>query len=138
MILLSIGTFLVALAFAGFAVCLAVLLNRVTKMLIHAGNAVEDIERHAEKLVTRVECTLVEADQTLSDIAVKLNAADPLFQSAGHISSSVEHVSTLLNEEAAKLADPAYLKQVDSYLRAAEWSEVASRLYRKWKVAEAN
>lgn len=138
MILLSIGTFLVALSFAGVAICLAIMLNQVSKTLDHTGDTIDDIERHAEKLMTRVEGTLIEADRAMDDIALKISAADPLFHSAEHISDTVKLATDALNVQAKRLAEPAYLNSIDSYIKAIEWSEVASRLYRKWKVADAS
>ena len=135
MVLLSIGTFLCALSFAFLAICLAVMLRQSARTLNEAGNAAAEIESLTDDLVHGVERTLLEADRAMDDLKEKMDAADTLVASAGHMSDAALAASDALNMQARKLAAPENLEKVDTYVKAIEWSEVASRLYRKWKVA---
>lgn len=136
MILLSIGTFLCAISFAFIAICLAVMLNQASKTLNHTGDAIDQVEKMTDELVHGIERTILEADRITDDIAEKMQAVDPLVESAGHMGDAVKASSEALNIQARKLAAPENLDKIDYYVQAIKWSEVASKLYRKWKVAD--
>ncbi|WLV25264.1 DUF948 domain-containing protein [Aciduricibacillus chroicocephali] len=136
MVLLSIGTFLCALSFAFLAVCLAVLLQQTSRILKHTGETVDQVEKMTDDLVHGIERTILEGDQLLDDLEEKLVAVDPLVASAGHIGDAVEASASALNIQARKLAAPENLNKIDQYVKAITWSEVASRIYKKWKVAD--
>ena len=137
MILLSIGTFLCALSFAFLAVCFAVLLQQTSRILKHTGETVDHIEKMSDDLVHGIERTILEGDRLIDDLEEKLTAVDPLVASAGHIGDAVQASASALNIQARKLAAPENLNKIDQYVKAISWSEVGSRLYKKWKVAES-
>jgi len=137
MMLLSIGTFLCAISFAFIAICLAVMLNQASKTLNHTGDAIDQVEKMTGELVHGIERTILEANRITDDIAEKMQAVEPLVESAGHMGDAVKVSSDALNIQARKLAAPENLDKIDHYVQAIKWGEVASKLYRKWKVADS-
>jgi len=135
MVLVSIGTFLCALAFAFVAICLAVMLRAASKTIETAGTTAVEMEAMTDGLVDSTERTILEADRMIEDIREKMDAVDPLVASAGHLGDAALATSEALNIQARKLAAPENLEKVDTYVQTIKWSEVTSKLYRKWKVA---
>ena len=129
---LSIGVLLVAIAFLMISVGVAIFLYRMTDTLNKAGDAIQEVDIELSGVTKEVEGTLVAANGVMDDVTYKVEKLHPIFTSIDQLGEA-NRIQTVMIEEQLKAYKPSE-QDVNKYVQAVQWGEVASRLYRKWKV----
>ena len=129
---LSIGVLLVAIAFLMISVGVAIFLYRMTDTLNKAGDAIQEVDIELSGVTKEVEGTLVAANGVMDDVTYKVEKLNPIFTSIDQLGEA-NRIQTVMIEEQLKAYKPSE-QDLNKYVQAVQWGEVASRLYRKWKV----
>lgn len=133
MSLISIATFIVALAFALVSIYIAKILLRVSTLLKTLGQTMDKVEQQMDKTVRGVEQLIVEVETTATDVEKKLTATDGLFQSINNIGDATSIIGKDLHDRTRNYENEPTLPGTKKFVRIIQWTEYADILFKSWK-----
>ena len=108
MTFVHIGVFLIAVAFAIFAIYLCVLLTRISGLLTTVGKTTSRMEDKVDVSIHELEMTLVEARTSATDVQTRLNALTSVMETVKNVGDTTNSAANGIHDWVA-----SYAKQPD-------------------------
>ncbi|ASN03645.1 DUF948 domain-containing protein [Virgibacillus necropolis] len=131
--LVYIGVLLCALGFGIIAIFVAKVLKRISNTLESLGKTLGEVETKLQYITAEIELTIKETDKIVDDVEQKLKATDSLFDTLENVGQSVSNLNTVLHHQTKNISTNKALQQAAPIAHSIQWSEVAFRLFTKWK-----
>lgn len=131
--LIGMGVLLIAIAFAVFAIYTAKLLHRLAQSIESIGNTANQMEGQVTNAAEAVEKTLEEADWTIRDIDVKLQAMDSVFETVEEVGETAYLTSSGLNEATGVYTKSETMPGTKPFVRVVQFSELTLGMVDSWK-----
>lgn len=136
MTLVHIGVFLIAVAFAVFAIYLCILLTRVSGLLLTVGKTASRMEEKVDVSIHELELTLVEARTSATDVQTKLNALTSVAETAKNVGDTANTAADGVHEWVESYAKQPDLPGTKPFVSTIQIGEFALGLFSTWKRAE--
>jgi len=133
MSLAHIGVFIIALGFALVSIYIAKLLLKTSGIITTMGATVHAVETKLDKTIKEIEATIVEMDQTASDVEEKLSGTNSLFLAVQDVGDTTEMMSGEIHSLTEKYAQDDTLSGSSPFIRVIQFTEFGLGLVRSWK-----
>ena len=136
MTFVHIGVFLIAIAFAIFAIYLCVLLSRISGLLTTVGKTANRMEEKVDGSIQELELTLVEARTSATDVQTKLNALTSVVETVKNVGDTANTAADGVHEWVESYAKQSDLPGTKPFVGIIQFGEFATSLFSTWKRAE--
>lgn len=133
MSLAHIGVFIIALGFALVSIYIAKLLLKTSGIITTMGATVHAVETKLDKTINEIEATIVEMDQTASDVEEKLSGTNSLFLAVQDVGDTTEMMSDEIHSLTENYAQDDSLSGSRPFIRVIQFTEFGLGLVRSWK-----
>ena len=133
MSLAHIGVFIIALGFALVSIYIAKLLLKTSGIITTMGATVHAVETKLDKTINEIEATIVEMEQTASDVEEKLIGTNGLFLAVQDVGDTTEMMSEEIHSLTEKYAQDDSLSSSRPFIRVIQVTEFGLGLVRSWK-----
>lgn len=128
-----IGVFLMAIAFAIFAIYLSKLLKNMAQNIELIGKTTGRMESKFDHTLYELEQMLIESNGTAKDVELKLDALNSVFQTTEELGQAAQKVSGAIVKMTSDYNEDSRLAGTRPFIRIIQASEFAISLYQSWK-----
>lgn len=136
MAFVHLGVFLIAVAFAVFAVYLCMVLARISGLLTTVGKTAERMVAKSDETIRQLELTLVEARNSAADVQLKLNALESVTDTIKNAGETAAEAAESVSDLTASYGKQPGLPGTKPFVGLIHAGELASSLFATWKKAE--
>lgn len=131
--ILSFAIMLLAIGFAIIVFYICYLLIRVSTSVRVLGETANKMEEKLKFITPELKNTIRETDRLVDDMDEKLKATDSVVDTIENVGTSVQTINQVYAAKKKRTSDEEIFKQAKPFIEGIKWSEVAIRLYSKWK-----
>lgn len=133
--LVYISILLIATAFLIVTVYICYVMKRVRNHMGTLSSTLNEVEKHLQTVTPRLATTLEEAGRFVDDATEKAKATDSVFDSVELLGETLQTTNTAIQNSISlnNLTDEELDRQMEPFIESIRWSEVAVKLYGKWK-----
>ncbi|WP_252503039.1 DUF948 domain-containing protein [Sporosarcina sp. Marseille-Q4943] len=135
--LVPIGVFMMAIAFAIFAVALSKLLLRASSNIEVVRTAAVQMESKLDGTIQALEGTLDETNRTIADMEEKTTSLDSVFLSAEELGKGANALSEELESLTQGYASNGDAPGAKPFVRIIQTTEFVKGLFNSWKRGKA-
>ncbi|WJY28354.1 MULTISPECIES: DUF948 domain-containing protein [Sporosarcina] len=136
MTFVHLGVFLIAVAFAVFAVYVCIVLNRISGLLSTVGHTAKRMVGKSDETIRQLELTIVEARSSAADVQMKLDALESLTDTVKNAGDTAEQAAESVSDLTASYGKQPGLPGTKPFVGLIQAGELAASLFTTWKKAE--